>query len=215
MLYTLVTVEFFCCCSLRCAFLYGHANCTHVDTKEDDQKKKWQFQASQAFSLKTCAINRYLCHTENRMTECWLVEIGLSKFLSVVLSPAQSNALFSIFPFNCFSSLWLLVGVLPLTKFYLWCQDFTHCSVHWEVLLLHALICIFPCTLCLYLFLTFCGIWLCLHRLEPCGSAEARSSLEASGPGWSWINQRGRMMAQLQEFSISHVEWNMVCHATV
>lgn len=144
MLYTLVTVEFFCCCSLRCAFLYGHANCTHVDTKEDDQKKKWQFQASQAFSLKTCAINRYLCHTENRMTECWLVEIGLSKFLSVVLSPAQSNALFSIFPFNCFSSLWLLVGVLPLTEFYLWCQDFTHCSVHWEVLLLHVLICFFP-----------------------------------------------------------------------
>ena len=71
------------------------------------RRKKWQFQASQAFSLKTCAINKHVCHTENRMTECWLVEIGLSKLLSVVLSLAQSNALFSIFPFNRFSSLWL------------------------------------------------------------------------------------------------------------
>lgn len=57
-------------------------------------------------------------------------------------------------------------------------------------------------------------IWLCVHRLEPCDSVAALSSLEASGLEYSLTNQRGRTMAQWRGFSISPVEWNMVGHAT-
>lgn len=116
--------------------------------------------------------------TESRCAELqWMANQNcLFSFLHFL---AQSNALISIFPFV------FLPGISNG-------NDFIQYSVHWAVSVLYILI-----YFAYSVHICFDFLWcLCVRRLEPCDSAAALSSLEASGPEWSWTNQRGRTMAQ-------------------